>query len=157
MKKLLFFTGLILILFLLNVVQKQPLHKYNFSSNAEFVLTTYDKVNNNSYWSVVNGGGVYFVSTTAENVPLLLANVNGFIGQSWKIPTTEKSAVLNVIFNTLKVAAFSVEQVGGTVIYNGYSSLISDFVFNGDNKQNLQIAVLENSIMIGSPLILNSY
>lgn len=157
MKKIAWFCTVLVLIFVLFAVQKRPLSRFRFGQDATFVVTAYDRPLSTSFWTVVENGEAFVITTTTNYVGWLMANIEQPIGQSWHVVTQNEIATRNEIITLLQGYIFSVEVLPTGEVYNGYSPLLPKGVYHRGHRQNFQLAVSENAVVIGWPLILESY
>lgn len=63
----------------------------------------------------------------------------------------------NELLGCLKAQVVKVERVGDITLYYAYSHRMSNGVYVDGKKVNVQIAVTDSAITLGSPLIMGSY
>ncbi len=108
--------------------------------NGNYNCYTNYKVNETS----INLGFCYLTKTLAKSA----------VGESMELINYEPNAVLSKL--NAKIIKCEQLNTGTTVIY-AYSSKINSSVNLGRSKVNLQLAIKDNSCIVGWPLILGSF
>ncbi len=112
------------------VVEKEVEGFDQIKNGNDFLVQVYEDFENfyNSYNEIIKGFNLYFTSLEIDQ---FAKKVNGQIYQSQ-----------------------SVENID---IYYGYTSMFKDFRYLQGRKVNIQIAVKENEVIVGFPLILTGF
>lgn len=100
----------------------------------------------------IQNGASYEYISSVENAKNAFGFLNGCYGYSVHFENTEK---LDEILK--QVCVLKVENVGGVTNYYGSVQGAVFFNFLGAQKINVQIAVTNNALVVGSPMILGSY
>lgn len=158
MRKLLCLLVLFFLCVTLVVFQKTNFVSFNVPASSTYVLVVdrenipnYEKVN------VVRNGNMTILKTAKSEAEQLLNSTENVLAQAWELNKTDGMDLLKDITKNLNVKWFSTHYVGELLVLNGYSNSLSEFIYVGNKKQNLQIAISENAFVIGYPLLLHSY
>ena len=104
---------------------------------------------------VVNCGSGIIASVKSDRAQTLINSFKGKI-YGYSVEVSEKLNI-NYILSLLKADIVKCEKVCGREIYYCYSACKSEYVISEGNKVNYQIAISEDKVVIGTPLILGSY
>lgn len=64
---------------------------------------------------------------------------------------------LDVVLNALNLEVHSKQEISGRTIIEGYSAKLSDYIVIDNMKTNIQIAISEDDLIVGYPLINSSF
>ena len=103
----------------------------------------------------VDVAGRFEIQTTEGNAEELLSVTNIVLGEGYLFDADEVS--LSDILNYFDAKIISTCRIGDLLVKNCFSSRLGDYVMQGDKKVNLQIAITDDCIKIGYPLILDSF
>lgn len=105
------------------------------------------------YLYVVNDDGKFEIKTTTNDAKELLSVNTIVLGEGFEL----KDVTLEEIMNHLDATLVTECQLGELIIKNCYSPRLTDYVIEGGEKVNLQIAITAEGVKIGYPLILDSF
>lgn len=103
---------------------------------------------------VINGNSG-IVSCNSQSANKVYSKLNGIVGISFVTKGDNKT--LTHIFDDLKLTILSKECVDKFIIYLAHTSLFSNHIMVDNKKVNIQIALKDGDIIIGTPVILGSY
>ncbi len=155
------FAWLLLVFVLVGALlsfQKTSFVSINVPSNATYVVVTkrhsypeYEGV------QVVQNGNTSILTTTYETAKMLHKTLNQVQAQAWEMETSNGKEFVKQLVRNLNVQWFDSYCVGELYVLNGYTNHLNGFVRVGKHKQNLQVAMTQNKVVIGYPLLLHSY
>ena len=126
----------------------------NYNATHSFYATQNIQTQNTQ--TIQNGNG-YIISTNATNAPNILNKLdkNHIDGESFCIYGTSTDALQ--ILHSLGAVIIKEESFDDFKIIYAHSPKIHNYVLIGNKKINIQIALKNNKITVGTPLILGSY
>lgn len=158
MKKFIVFFSVLLLIGSLTFFQKGQLVDFCFANNATYVLIlSHQNLPSNEQFIVTQNGNGLVVKTQKNNARKLLNAASNFVGEAWEIEGQNQEQVVKEITKKLNLKVIGYEQVNSITVLNAYTSKIGYYVLNGNEKQNVQIAMRDNFVVVGSPLILHSF
>lgn len=94
-----------------------------------------------------------------------LINMTNNIGVEYEIIEDDnKSQVIKIsdynfaeIMSKMDIEIVSLKEVSGRTIIEGYSSNLNDYIVINNRKVNMQMSISDDYILIGYPLIKNSF
>lgn len=104
---------------------------------------------------VVQNGNMYLVNCKSSDANYVKSQLNDIEGESFSFQGTKNDA-LNFL-NKYNYETVFCEIVGNIFIVYAYCPQIQNSVYVNNQKTNLQLAVNNGKITIGTPLILGSY
>lgn len=93
------------------------------------------------------------IQTTTEDAKGLLSATSVVLGEGFAL----KDVTLEDIMDYFDANLVSECQLGGLIVKNCYSPRLTDYVIQGGERVNLQIAITAEGMKIGYPLILDSF
>lgn len=151
MKKIIAFLFIFSFIFMAFIDNKSEIQiLQGYSGECEFYCQNIKKYSN-FITNVTQSGQYLFVSSnlsSAKKVYNDLENVKGF-----KITFNDK----DIDLSNLNIKFLESEIVENMQIKYGFSNYFKRSIFMKGKKINVQIAVREDSLILGTPLILSSY
>ena len=137
---------------------KSPVYSVLASSNKSgeyiFYAKNIDNLPKDSAFVIQNGNS-YIVKTDFENAQKVKAKLCGIIGEAVSFSGSTLDAIffMNKIGMELKIE----ESINDIHIFYGYIKGLEKYMFVGNEKINTEIAVSQNKITIGYPIIIGDY
>ncbi len=156
------FTKIRFLLFCLIVISVSilPITKPIFSKFKDIENTTYffysnDFVNDINA-NVIRSGNSFIISCDASLASKVKNSLCDILGESVRI-RNYTNQTLNAIMQNYQNKIIKQEVIDNIEIFYCYDSSLERCVYFSNSKINVQIAVKDNEINIGYPLILNGY
>ncbi len=123
--------------------------------NGTFSVYTYQyaEIENTD---IIKNGKINIINCSIENSKSVLSKLDKASIKGLSAKFVGDSNELSNIIKNLDITEISREQTNKITFIYGYSPLFSQFVEYANKKINVQIALLDNTINIGVPLILGS-
>lgn len=154
MKKLI--AILLVVLSLLFV--KSPFSLSNVSANYHGTYTFYSMQNlDDERVDVTKSGGGYLICCSNKVASEIYSKLNLNMLQGESFSFLGEMGDVNKILSKLNVSKLKEEKVGDIYIVYGYSPNIKKSIDVDDQKINIQIALSDKKITVGTPLILGGY
>lgn len=103
-------------------------------------------------YTVTSEGKFDIQTTTDEAQDLLLANAT-VLGEGFEL----RDVTLTDVVEYFDAQLVSECQLGGLIVKNFYSPRLTDYVMQGGERVNLQVAITTEGMKMGYPLILDSF
>lgn len=147
---------LIIITVILSVTYPSTVLEDAFGNSEEFYITFYlDKEINLPYAVTTESGLGYEMKAEAIYAKEVRKTLGDAIkGESIKVRGGKDTA--NAFLNYYEATVISSQIIGDNEYIYAYSRQLKDYVTVGGAKINIQIAISEDEILIGTPLILGS-
>lgn len=155
MKRMLFLLLGIALVFNLFIFQTESLYEQKYLKASTYILYTNKMQTNLTNCTVVKNGNGSIVFSSFSEAGNIYNLATGVCGEAVEIENTNIN--IHTILNKLKAKIKSVQQIQHGQVYNCYSKKFSGGLWDNGNKVNLQIAVNQNKIVIGYPLILHGF
>lgn len=122
------------------------LYRVYISSSQEFEMDNVNKIKN---------GNITILESSNINREKIMKYVDCYFGESLTIMSGVHS--INEVFSFLSFKNLQIEQIDNITCYIGYCKGFSKFIMYENKRINIQIAVRDNMITVGFPIILGSY
>lgn len=120
---------------------------------ATYTFYTLDKTDTSL--SSVKNGNTFVVSCKINQASSVKQKLGKILGESVHF-NGDKSAGLNII-SGLNCTNISTENIDNIFILYAYSPQVENYVYINSKKVNIQLAVNNGVVTIGSPVIIGSY
>ncbi len=151
----LYLIFLFVLLCVLLLPNKAPIFASKSQIDASYTFYTKTPVSSLNNVTVVQNGNMYLVNCSANDAFEVKSKLNNIEGESITFQGTKNDA-LN-FFNKYNYEVIYSEMVENIFIIYAYCPQIQNHVFVNNQKTNLQLAINNQKITIGTPLILGSY
>lgn len=138
---MLFFIVIILFLFSFTIFYRVNLAEIPFFGNY-FLYT-------------VDAEGKFKIKTTNHNASELLSAAEIVLGEGYEFNREKVS--LKEILEYFDAEVVSECRLDGVIVKNCFSPRLAEHIMQGEKRVNLQIAITNETIKIGYPLILDSF
>jgi hypothetical protein len=111
------------------------------------------EIENEEKFKIIKNGNSYIIQTNASMASEIKKYVNDYSGFTLSFKGTKQDALS--LINDLKIV--KTENINGIKSIYGYAGGFLNCVVVGGKKVNVQIAINNEMVFIGSPVILGSY
>lgn len=155
MKKLSLFVLVISIIMCLNFMQEHYVAEVfnNEIINYYVYSNTVNNITGIPHLEVTSNGAGQIIKTNGNSAIKLCSKVVGFAGECAEISSNN----LDYITKKLRLQIIEKSSTENGFVVVGYSPMFSNFIVSGNKKINVQIAIKNNSALIGYPLILHGF
>ena len=151
----LYFVFLLAMSCMLLLPNKAPVFSSNSQTDASYTFYTKIPCGSIDDAVVVQNGNMFLVNCKSSDAKKVKSQLNGIEGESFSFQGTKNDA-LNFL-NKYNYKTVFCEMVENILIIYAYCPQIQNSVYVNNQKTNLQLAVNNEKITIGTPLILGSY
>lgn len=154
MKRIVVFFMLINLLLLLPFDKQSflPLYKLHNTEQICFVCEKEVDINNKLVENLIENGGVKYLYTSKENA-LALSKKLRYSSVEFYLKNISLSKLKDILdFTTLKI-----QTLNETIIVYGYSSFYTDYIYMDNKRVNVQLAIKNDDIIAGFPLIVTGF
>lgn len=158
MEKKVFTIYLLLLLIVSSFVllpNKSPIFALSSGKEYEYCFYSRSEVIDINDATIVKNGNVNFIKCSGENAKKVKSQLINLDGESVTFQGTKNDA-LKFIHQFNYEIVYS-EMVGKIFTLYAYSPQISNCVYVNNQKVNLEVAVTNSTVTVGTPVILGSY
>lgn len=154
MKRIVVFFMMVIFLIVLPFDKQSflSLYKLNNTKQVCFVCENYEGVNIDLVENVTENGGIKYLYTSKEKALLLSKELRYNSVQFYM-----ENISLSKLENELDLTTLKVQNLNETIVIYGYSSFYSDFIYMDNKKVNVQLAIKDDDIIAGFPLIVTGF
>ena len=146
-----------LLVLVMLAMPKNNLSDFTFGENYNYFMYLNQQTFTAQNCTTVSSGNLLIIKTQNQYAKYVFSMAQNVEGEAVEITTTNTKQALNHICQTLNAKYVDFEQVGEIEIYYFYSPNLQNYVLKQNNKINLQVAVHQNIVIAGYPLILHSF
>jgi len=134
-------------------------HLCDIQFNFDFTYILYLNTQNfeHPHADVTKNGSGLIVRTSGEHALQVATAAQVFSGEAMEFDAIWLDEALNTLNNRLNMSPVNSYTVGDIQIFNYFSSKLSTFVTVDGQRSNIQVAIREDRVVIGIPMILHSF
>ena len=117
---------------------------------SQICMISSQKYDEKNFLQVIQNGGQFYYLTQDTQIANTVKNYDGVV-------LYFDDSTLDYITNFYKISYFQGQNVENYKIFYGYTSFFDKSVYVQNKKVNVQIAITENQIIVGFPIILTGF